>query len=242
MGTLDLLIDGMTEMAGIMKRHEAWWADGIGTVSWKTGNGRPGLYHNRLCSRLVWMVVGWLLCLPIPAKAVVEHPTSLQLEQAVEQGERLAKERQPPVTLYAHFGSSDVLAPRGFLMTKLGGVAVLSSHFALRGERPSPADIQRVLDEDALQIVVTVLGDTPVFAKDSYLLLKQGDQVVTPVRIRSDGRAETTGQGPGPAAFRAKIVASFAYGSFLPDAETVIAVFPGTGGEINFLLDFSGIP
>lgn len=227
----------------MMKRHKAWRADGNGTMSWITDHVWPWLDTNRLCSWLVGLVVGVVvLCPAIPAHAIVAHPTSLQLDQAVEQGQRLAKERQPPVTLYSHFGSTDELAPRGFLMTKLGGVAVLSSHFALRGERPRPEDIQRVLDEDALQVVVMVFGDTPVFAKDSYLLLKQGDQVVTPVRIRSDGRAEPTGQGPGAYAFRAKIVASFAYGSFLPDAETVIAVFPGRGGEINFSLDFSAIP
>lgn len=179
---------------------------------------------------------------PFSAEAIIQHPTKSQIDAAVEQGEEMARDRQPPVRLYAHFGSFETLDPHGFLMTKLGGIAVMSGHFALRGERPGLQDIQRVINEDAMQVVVTVFGDSPTFARESYLLLKQGDRLIKPIRIRADGRAEPTRQGRARAAFRAKIVASFAYGTFSPVAETTIAVFPGVGGKVNFFLDFSTIP
>lgn len=127
-------------------------------------------------------------------------------------------------------------------MTKLGGVAVMSSHFALRGERPSPQDIERIVGEADLQVVVTVYGPSPAFARESYLLFKQGERIIKPTRIRADGRAVSVEGGMEGGTFRAKIVASFVYGSFDPQGETLISVFPGTGGEVNFLLDFSGIP
>lgn len=71
---------------------------------------------------------------------------------------------------------------------------MLSGYFALRGERPTDQDIQRVLGEDALQVIVTVFGNTPAFARDSYLLMKQGEQVIKPNHIRFDVRAQAVGR------------------------------------------------
>lgn len=175
-------------------------------------------------------------------EAIVSNPSPGQIQEALMRGEAIADERQPPVNLYTHFGNPEGFSPHGFLMTRLGGVAVLTGHFALRGERPSPEDIEKILAEEALQIVVTVFGDSPIFARNSYLLLKQGDTLIKPTRIRADGRAAAIGTSSNQPTFRAKIVASFPYGSFAPEAETIIAVFPGVGGEVNFLLDFSSIP
>ncbi|MDR4492986.1 MAG: hypothetical protein AB7P17_02160 [Nitrospirales bacterium] len=178
----------------------------------------------------------------IPVEAVVQNPSPKQLEEALMRGAAIARERQPPINLYAHFGRSEGFKPHGFLMTKLGGVAVLAGHFALRGEKPSSEDIERILAEETLQIVVTVFGDTPIFARESYLLLQQGENLIKPTRIRADGRATAIDTSSNHPTFRAKIVASFAYGTFAPEAETVISVFPGVGGEVSFLLNFSSIP
>lgn len=127
-------------------------------------------------------------------------------------------------------------------MTKLNGIAVLSSHFALRGESPAPENIQRVLDKETLQVVVVIFGVSPTFAKDSYLLLKQGSRLIRPDRIRFDARASPISPGQGPFTFRAKIVASFHYDAFDAQAQTTIKVFPGAGGEVIFDLDFAAIP
>lgn len=197
--------------------------------------GRPGL------TVLVWLLIHMGL-LSDTLEAIVHNPSAQQIEDALTRGEAIAEERQPPINLYAHFGKAEGLSPHGFLMTKLSGVAVLSGHFALRGDHPSPEDIERILTEDALQIVVTVFGDSPIFARESYLLLKQGDDLIKPTRIRADGRAAAIGPLSNQPSFRAKIVASFPYSSFDPEAQTVISVFPGVGGEVNFPLDFSSIP
>ncbi|WP_342348588.1 hypothetical protein [uncultured Nitrospira sp.] len=85
-------------------------------------------------------------------------------------------------------------------------------------------------------------GESPTFAKDSYLLLKQENPLSKPDRIRFDARALLISPGQGPSIFCVKIVAFFNYDSFDALAQTTIKVFPGAGGEVTFDLDFADIP
>jgi hypothetical protein len=196
----------------------------------------------RECCVLLGLSVG-LLMISTSVWAIVQHPSQSQILEAIEKGQEGARSRNPPNSLYWRFGSSDEdFQPHGFLMTRLSGIAVLSGHFALRGEQPDSKEIQRVLNEEALQVVVMIFGDSPTFAVDSYLLLKQGNRLIKPDRIRFDARASSISQRHGKPVFRAKIVASFVYGTFDLEAPTTIKVFPGAGGEFTFDLNFSAIP
>jgi hypothetical protein len=118
----------------------------------------------------------------------------------------------------------------------------MSTHFALRSEKPSKQDIEQLLNASELQVVVTVFGSSPQFAVDSYVALKQSDQLIKPQRVRSDARASRSSAWPESPAYKAKIVAAFRYDSFDPKGLTTIVIFPGEGGEINFEMDFSAIP
>lgn len=152
-----------------------------------------------------------------------------------------AASRLPPDRLYDWFGPTAELTAHGFLLTKLGGVRVMSAHFALRAETPSPQDIRGLLDSETLLVAVVVFGDRPDFARDSYMLLVQGEHTITPKQVRSDGRASRSAAWPGQPAYRAKVVASVPYADLDPSAPTRIAVFPGFGGEVSFHLDLSTI-
>ena len=187
---------------------------------------------------------GLILIVSSPVWGIVPHPSESQILEAIKNGQEGARSRTPPNMLYWHFGVSSEDAPHahGFLMTKLNGIAVMSSHFALRGESLASQDIQRILDEQFLQVVVLIFGDSPSFAKDSYLLLQQGDRLIKPDRIRFDARATLLDPSQGPPMYRAKVVASFHYDVFDALAQTTIKVFPGTGGEVTFDLDFASIP
>ena len=197
----------------------------------------------RGCCAWLGFGVGLITWLPPTVWAIVQDPSPSQILEAVKKGQEGARSRKPPNGLYWRFGfSEDDSQPYGFFMTKLSGIAVMSSHFALRGEKPTSQDIQRVLDDKALQIVVMIFGDSPTFAMDSYLLLKQGNRLIAPDRIRFDARASSISQRHGKPVFRAKIVASFVYGTFDLAAPTTVKVFPGAGGEMTFDLDFSAIP
>jgi hypothetical protein len=179
------------------------------------------------------------------ASAIEVQPDAVQIEQSLERGRAAAAARVPPVELYAWFGPSNEPAnefkPRGFLMTKLSGLAVMAAHFALRSARPTEEELHRVLDDNALQISVTLFGDRRDFAQNTFVMLTQGDRKVMPVHVRVDGTADRTSAWPKSPAYRAKVVASFAYADFDPLAKTQLSVFPRDGGELSFALDFASI-
>jgi len=193
--------------------------------------------------QLTVIAMGLLLAVPLSASAVLQEPTQGQVEQALKRGVDFAKEHRPPNELYWHFGSTKQFEPQGFLVTKMSGLAVMSSHFALRGESLTDQDIQRVLDEEMLQVIVTIFGRAPDFARESYLLMKQGTQAIKPDRIRIDAHAQAVGLVGERTLFRAKIVGLFPYGSFDPEESGVtLLVFPGEGGEMTFNVDLSTLP
>lgn len=197
----------------------------------------------RRLARVVALTACWWA---LPALAIELQPNAEQINQALEQGRAAATARLPPVELYSWFGppndSANEFRPRGFLMTKLSGVAVLSAHFALRSAEPTEEELQRVLGDKHLQVSVTLHGDRRDFAQRTFIMLTQGDRKIMPAHVRSDATAERTSAWPKSPAYRAKVVASFAYGDFDPQARTQISVFPRAGGELSFDLDFAAIP
>ena len=196
------------------------------------------------------MAIGWRsLCFAIlvflsPCShifALEIDPTRAHINGALEDGRKAALERMPPDRLYAWFGSSDELEPRGFLMTKIVGLRVMAAHFALRGTQPSESEIQTILDEPSLLVSVTLFGDHPSFAVDSYLVLVQQERIVKPSKVRFDGRANRTQVWPAAPRYQAKIVASFLYTEIDPHVRTRVSVFPASGGEVSFDVDFAAI-
>jgi hypothetical protein len=189
----------------------------------------------------------FIMCIaPLRSQAIELHPSAQQIATALERGVAAATARTPPVELYSWFGpphdDANEFRPRGFLMTKLSGLAVLSAHFALRAQQPNEQEIRRILDDHYLQASVTLYGDRRDFAQNTFVMLVQGDKKIMPVRIRADDTADRTSAWPKSPAYRAKVVASFTYGDFDPLAKTQLSVFPRAGGELTFDLDFTAIP
>ena len=190
-------------------------------------------------------LVGVAGALGVPAmesRAIEVSPTSVQVGQAVEQGLRAAKDRVLPNRLYTWFGSDRELHPKGFLKTKMNGLIVLASHFGLRGETPSETEIYRILAAETMLVSVTIFGEMPTFADNSYLVLKQGEKLVKPLNVRFDGVAQRTKAWPKAPRYQAKVIGSFQYDAFDPNAKTTIMVFPGKGKEVSFEVEFSRIP
>jgi hypothetical protein len=169
------------------------------------------------------------------------EPSRAQINAALERGRAAAKAKTPPDQLYAWFGSSHDLEPRGFVMTKLVGLTVMSAHFALRSETPNENEINQILNDRALLVSVILFGERPDFAVDSYMVMTQGDRLIKPIKLRFDGTAARSSVWPQSPAYRAKIVASFAYADFDPRAPTRLSVFPARGGEVAFDLEFARI-
>jgi hypothetical protein len=199
---------------------------------------RHALASGLLFLSLAW---AWTVGCPYAVPAIEAEPSQAQIAEALEQGKAAAAKRIPPDRLYAWFGSTSELEPKGFLMTKMAGLIVMSAHFALRGQTPTEQDIHQILDDRSLLVSVIIFGDRPNFAVDSYMLLFQSEKVIKPVKVRFDGSATRTSVWPQHPAYQAKVVASFLYAELVPQAQTRISVFPADSGEVTFDVDFSTI-
>jgi hypothetical protein len=183
-----------------------------------------------------------LSCLPhVSAHAIDVHPTVEQIQTALDQGKEAAQKRSPPDTFYVRFGATDELHSSGFLITKLGGLSVMATHMALRGIQPSETDVTQVLEGRTMLVSTVIFGNVPNFAADSYMVFDQGGTTIKPVTVRFDGFANRSAAWPESPRFKAKVIASFNYADFDPNAKTTITVFPANGGESSFSVDFSWI-
>ena len=197
---------------------------------------------HRLRSMLLCVGVIALSCLPhVSAHAIDVHPTAEQIRTALDQGKEAAEKRIPPDSFYVRFGVADEVQPKGFLITKIGALSVMAAHMALRGLEPSETDVAQVLEGKTMLISTVILGNTPNFAVDSYMVLDQGGKTIKPVTVRFDAQADRSVVWPKSPRFKAKVVASFNYADFDPRAKTTIIVYPATGGETSFSIDFGEI-
>ena len=176
-----------------------------------------------------------------PVLAIEIQPTSGQIHAALEAGKAAAKDGRPPDSFYVRFGAGDDLHPGGFLITKLGALSVMATHMALRGLEPAEADIAQVLATKTMLVSTVIFGEVPTFAQESYMVFDQAGRTIKPVTVRFDGQANRSAAWPERPRFKAKVVASFDYDGFDPQAKTTITVFPASGGAESFVLDFAGI-
>jgi len=177
----------------------------------------------------------------VPAYGIEVYPTAQQIQDAFEQGKAAAQKKLSPESFSVRFGVADEVQPKGFLITKIGALSTIAAHMALRGMQPSEADATHVLEDTTMLISITIFGNTPDFAVDSYMVLNQGAKTIKPVTVRFDAQASRSVVWPKSPRFKAKVVAWFNYADFDPRAKTTIAVYPGTGGESHFTLNFNEI-
>jgi len=177
----------------------------------------------------------------VSAHAIDVHPTAEQIQAALKLGKEAAQKRRPPDSFYVRFGVIDEVQPKGFLITKIGALSVMATHMALRGIQPSQNDVTQVLETQTMLVTTVIFGNVPNFARDSYMVVDQGGKTIKPVTVRFDGIANRSAAWPESPQFKAKVVASFNYADFAPNAKTTITVFPSNGGESSFTIDFSEI-
>lgn len=194
---------------------------------------------HRQKSLLLCVGIVALSALPhLSAHAIDVYPTAQQIQTALDRGKEAAQKQFPPDSFYVQFGVSDAVHPKGFLITKIGALSVMATHMALRGLQPSGTDVTQIVEGQTMLVSTVIFGDAPNFAVDSYLVLEQGGKVIKPVTVRFDAQAHRSVVWPKSPRFKAKVVASFNYGDFDPMAQTTITVYPATGGEASFSINF----
>ena len=188
------------------------------------------------------LCVAALSCLPhVPAHAIDVHLSAQQIQTALDQGKEAAQKGRPPDSFYVRFGVADEVQSKGFLITKISALSVMATHMALRGLQTSEADVTQVLEGKTMLINTVIFGNKPDFAVASYMVLTQGGKAIKPVTVRFDAQADRSVVWPESPKFKAKVIASFNYADFDPKAKTTITVFPASGGESSFSMDFSEI-
>jgi len=197
--------------------------------------------HRQRIMLLCVGIVALSALLHVPAHAIEVHPTAKQIQTAIDQGNEAAKKGRPPDSFYVRFGVSDEVHPKVFLITKIGALSVMATHMALRGLRPSESDVTQILESQTMSVSTVIFGNTPNFAVDSYMVLEQGERVIKPLTVRFDAKADRSVVWPKSPPFKAKVVASFRYADFDPKVQTTITVYPATGGESNFPMNFGEI-
>jgi hypothetical protein len=202
---------------------------------------RVAQIHRQRSMVLCVGIVALSFLLHVSAHAIDVSPTTEQIQTALDQGKEAAEKGMPPDSFYVRFGVTDEVQPKGFLITKIGALSVMATHMALRGLQPSNVDVNQVLGSTTMLISTVIVGNTPNFAVDSYVVLEQGGKSIKPVMVRFDAQATRSVVWPKSPRFKAKVVASFNYADFNPRAKTTIIVYQATGGESRFTIDFSEI-
>ncbi len=186
-----------------------------------------------------------LLCLtPASSGAILVELNPAAVKQAIEDGKKMSDEELK--TISTRFGASlkeDICGGGGAIRTKtvtlnrLGGAIARNPEQAEQDKAKIDEQVQKILEAKVLKIEFDFCGDTADFAEGATATLEQGGKMIKGEMAKPD-RAKKNEKGP---AFRGKIVASFPYSSFDPNAVTKITLFPPMGDAMSWEVDLSKI-
>ena len=179
-----------------------------------------------------------------PSGAIVVDLDAAAVKQAIEDGKKMKDEELK--TISTRFGANlkeDICGGGGAIRTKtvtlnrLGGAIARNPEQAEQDKAKIDEQIQKILDAKVLKIEFDFCGDTADFAEGATATLEQGGKMIKGEMAKPD-RAKKNEKGP---AYRGKIVASFPYSSFDPNAVTKITLFPPMGDAMSWEVDLSKI-
>ncbi len=191
------------------------------------------------------MTLAGIVCLTAgPVGAIDVDLNAAAVKKAVEDGKKMKDEeiKISPTRFGANL-KEDLCGGGGEIQTK---TVSLNRFGAMIAARPEDAErdkdkvnesIQKLAESKRLKIVFDFCGDTPDFAEGSSATLEQGGKMIKGEMAKPD-KAKKNEKGQ---AYRGKIAASFAYGSFDPKAPTKITLFPPIGDAMTWEVDFSKI-
>jgi len=185
--------------------------------------------------------LGALCFLAGNAGAIEVNLDASTAQKAIEEGKKMDMK-----TVSTRFGADlqkDICGGGGEIRTKtvtlnrLGGAIAANPEKAEQDKTLIEQQITKILESKVLKIAFDFCGDTADFAEDSQASLEQGGKLIKGEMAKPD-QAKKNREGP---AFRGKIAASFAYGSFDPLAPTKITLYPKMGDAMSWEVDFSKI-
>jgi len=191
----------------------------------------------------ITMALAGMVCLTTDTAGAIDvELDDAAVKKAVEDG----KQTKEIKTLPTRFGADlakDLCGGGGEIHTKTVGLNRLGALIAADPERAERDNekvdeaIKKTAESKRLKIVFDFCGDTVDLAEGSGATLEQGGKMIKGEMAKPD-KAKKNEKGP---AYREKIAASFAYGSFDPKAPTKVTLFPPMGDAMTWEVDFSKI-
>ncbi len=191
----------------------------------------------------ITMALAGMVCLTTDTAGAIDvELDDAAVKKAVEDG----KQTKEIKTLPTRFGADlakDLCGGGGEIHTKTVGLNRLGALIAADPERAErdkekvDEAIKKTAESKRLKIVFDFCGDTVDFAEGSSATLEQGGKMIKGEMAKPD-KAKKNEKGP---AYRGKIAASFAYGSFDPKAPTKVTLFLPMGDAMTWEVDFSKI-
>ncbi len=158
------------------------------------------------------------VCAP-PAEAVHVSLTRQQAAEAVAFGRTHAQ--QIDKALYGEYcvGQCTFFSEYVLVRSKWFKLAHLAALKATSGSTLTDEDKERIMDDERLQIDITVYGNRSDFARDYSVTLVQNNTSIQPAQIHADHTAQQSHISPGSAfpSYRATIRCYFPYGKISPD-------------------------
>jgi len=179
-----------------------------------------------------------------PSGAIMVDLDPAAVKQAIEEGKQIKDEelKNVPTRFGANLkedicGGGGEIRTKTFALSRLGSMIARNPEQAEQDKAKIDEQIQKILDSKVLKIAFDFCGDTADFAEGSSATLEQGGKMIKGEMAKAD-RAKKNDKGP---AFRGKIVASFPYSSFDPNAVTKITLYAPVGDAMSWEVDFSTI-
>jgi len=188
------------------------------------------------------LAAGVLLLFSGMGEAIDVNLDPATVKKAVEDGKQMKDVKTIPTRFGADL-SKDLCGGGGEIQTKTVGLNRLGAVIAANPEKAEQDKdkveeaIQKTAESKRLKIVFDFCGDTADFAEDAQATLEQDGRQIKGEMAKPD-KTKKNAEGP---AYRGKIAASFAYGSFDPNAMTKITLYPKVGDAISWDVDFSKI-
>ena len=160
--------------------------------------------------------------------------TEEDIKEAINWGKENKDNLENILRCYS-FGELSIYQEGGAVLTKTYGLACLGCFSAREHRIPNRAEIEEIVNYDALGIAVTTYGSRADFLKGSRLVLMQGEKIIHPVNTQITKQVESTEDF---SVYRGHLVGYFLYSEIDPRAKSTI-IMVKERGESRFDIDFS---
>ncbi len=193
----------------------------------------------------MWKTISfYLLLFPSLAFALEATPTSEQIEQAKNEGRKMAevyrkngdtgiKELTAFINRY-ELGTGGICGG-GHITTKLKSIVLTSYLEAKEGRELGEAAVNDILKDENLEVEIGSCYRTPSHSKDR-LVLKQKEKVIQPQDIHQTSKMAQSSM------YLNTITAKFGLKAIDPEESCTLVLIPATGAEKEFEIDLASMP